>query len=291
MVSLIGSILFGLAVTNVIYIAFVFTEREYDRTYLDIKAPNATQSLHTGRAYIDNHVDVQPALTVTSGNLVLWTVGAALNAVYDNVVWSLAACTCCMNNRGMTEERLERFRSSGVLLVMLLVIVITALATFAVAMRSAVAGLDQEDEAADKLGSLTNEARAWRTRDYNEFEFLIAYFVEMVLNFLVYYPVIGSLLFSGCLTCGRYPVLGGRPYEMKHQHDVEQPEQSSREKPTRSTSPRRQPSHQQQPTTVRSSSPRRQPPSQQLAARSSSPKRQASNRQPSLRKEKKTSQR
>jgi hypothetical protein len=179
------------------------------------------------------------------------------------------------------------------LLVMMLVIVITALATFAVAVRSAVE-MDKESAAADKLGTLTNhdgQAKIWKSRDYNEFEFLIAFFVELMLNFLVYYPVIGSILFSGCLTCGRYPVIGGRPYEMKNQHDVEQPEQSSRLQTTSSSSPKRPPSTNQQPIAARSSSPRRQQSNQQSAARSSAPKRQPSNRQPSLRTENKTTQR
>lgn len=250
LVSLVGSVLFGLAVTNIIYLSFVFTNRSYDHIYLDIKT-NTTEGIQTGTTFIDDNV--QPELTVTNGNLALWTVGAALHAFYDNIVWSLAACTCCMNGRGMTEERLARFRSRGVLLVMLLVIMITALATFAVAVRSAVAELEKESEIAENIGLTDEEISLWQARDANEFEFMIAYFVELVLNFFVYYPVVGSILFSGCLTCGRYPVIGGRPYEIRH--DVERPEESQR---ANSKSPR--------PQTLRAVTPRqtmnpnRQPP-------------------------------
>lgn len=252
LVSLVGSILFGLAVTNIIYLSFVFTNHSYDHTYLDIKT-NATQGIQTGTAFIDENVE--PALTVTNGNIALWTVGAALHAVYDNIVWSLAACTCCMNGRGMTEERLERFRSRGVLLVMLLVIIITALATFAIAVRSAVSELEKESEIAESIGLTDEEIVLWQARDRNEFEFMIAYFVELVLNFFIYYPLIGTILFSGCLTCGRYPTIGGRPYEIKH--DVEQPEQCQKTnsasqrlhpKPVASHGPKRQPTVRQQPS-------------------------------------------
>lgn len=51
----------------------------------------------------------------------------------------------------------------------------------------------------------------------NDYEFLIAYFVEIALSYFFYYPVVGTLLFSGLLTCGRYPTVGGRPYEIKQE--------------------------------------------------------------------------
>jgi len=57
----------------------------------------------------------------------------------------------------------------------------------------------------------------------NDFEFLLAYMVEMALSYFLYYPVIGTILFSGILSCGHGSLLGGRPYEIrKHHHDQDQ---------------------------------------------------------------------
>ena len=39
--------------------------------------------------------------------------------------------------------------------------------------------------------------------------------MEVALSLAVWYPLMGALLFSGVLRCGKLPVLGGRPYEMR----------------------------------------------------------------------------
>jgi hypothetical protein len=49
----------------------------------------------------------------------------------------------------------------------------------------------------------------------SEFSFLVGYLVEMVLSLFIYYPIGGTIVFSGILSCGlKIPVLGGRPYEV-----------------------------------------------------------------------------
>ena len=49
----------------------------------------------------------------------------------------------------------------------------------------------------------------------SDFQFVAAYLVEMVLSLFVYYPIGGTILFSGILSCGcKIPLLGGRPYEV-----------------------------------------------------------------------------
>lgn len=200
--SLIGSICFGLAITNMIYLAFVFTDTDYDKAYVEYSA-NVTA---TGNANFDDNIT---GLTVTSGNLALWTIGAALHAFYDNVIWSCAACTCC-NTEKTTQERMERYRSHGVLLVMFCALLVTAVATFAVALRAALDD-DVETEQIDSYG----DVELWQVEGADDFEFVYAYLIELVLNYFVYYPMVGTLLFTGVLTCGRYPTLGGRPYELR----------------------------------------------------------------------------
>jgi hypothetical protein len=100
--SLIGSVLFGLAVTNIIYLAFVFTDTDYDKAYVDVTDYVNFNMTSTGYEQIDQNVQ---ALSVTNSNIALWTIGATLHALYDNTkpfrtTFSLSRprwnfCTCC----------------------------------------------------------------------------------------------------------------------------------------------------------------------------------------------------
>ena len=49
----------------------------------------------------------------------------------------------------------------------------------------------------------------------SSFRFLAKYCVELLLAWFVYFPVIGTVMFSGVLGCGRLPVLGGRPRDKR----------------------------------------------------------------------------
>jgi len=217
--SLIGSCLFGLALTNIIYLAFVFSDTDYDTVYVEVPTTNSTL---TGQAYVDSVVDTNiSALSVTNGNIALWTIGAALHATYDNVIWALAACSCCTKegDRAVPEKRMQRYRSTGTLLVIFSVIVVTALATFAVALRNALDSGDVDAQEVENYGLNDESVDIWQVsaNGANDMEFLLAYLVELVLSFFIFYPICGTILFSGILTCGKYPTTGGRPYEMKEE--------------------------------------------------------------------------
>jgi len=59
------------------------------------------------------------------------------------------------------------------------------------------------------------------------FDFLIGYLVELGLALFLYFPLIGTILFSGFLGCKTMPFLGGRPRELKREkrkqhHECEQ---------------------------------------------------------------------
>ena len=224
-VSLIGSILFGVAVTNIIYLTFVHYDQDYDKAYAEVSAANAVSVFGVDGSQLDQNVQKHTALVVTNGNVALWTVGAALHAVYDNIVWALATCACCATKMG--SDKMNRFQTSGAFLVILFVIVVTALATFAVAIRFAVEDVQEGNDKADEFGLSTEDLAALKERaQVNEFGFLIAYGIELALTFFVFYPIVGTILFTGCLACGRTRLLGGRPYELKREaeedNDVEQ---------------------------------------------------------------------
>lgn len=114
--SLVGSILFGLAVTNIIYLAFVFTATDYGKSYVTVQS-NVTV---TGQPCVDSNV--VPALSVTNGNIALWTVGAFLNACFDNLIWALAACTWYVKDR-----RLDRRAQSSVSIVSMSILCLQSL--------------------------------------------------------------------------------------------------------------------------------------------------------------------
>lgn len=219
-ISLIGSMLFGLAITNIIYLAFVFADTDYDKAYVEVNV-NSETGAATGSTFVDSAV---PALSLTNGNIALWTIGAMLHASFDNLIWSLAACSCCTTStEGLTEKKLARYRNTGVVFVVLSVVIATALATFAVALRAAISSSNTSNDAVavdpetvQSYGLTDDNVQLFQVDAANDFEFMIAYFVELVLNYFIYYPVVGTVLFSGILTCGRFGgVFGGRPYELK----------------------------------------------------------------------------
>lgn len=48
------------------------------------------------------------------------------------------------------------------------------------------------------------------------FSFLSKYAIELSLTWFVYFPLVGTIIFSGILGCGgRLPVLGGRPRDIR----------------------------------------------------------------------------
>ena len=90
-----------------------------------------------------------------------------------------------------------------------------------VLLRVAINDQEQEDSNADDGGIdrgidiLLDDQLYLNVENASQFTFLLTYLVEMVLALFVYYPIGGTMLFSGILACGfKIPLLGGRPYEM-----------------------------------------------------------------------------
>lgn len=215
--SLFGSALFGLALTNIIYLAFVFTQTDPDKEYI-VLTTNITQ---TGlQADLDAAVST---LSVTTGNIALWTVGSLIHGFYDNTIWALAACSCMVKEGSrseMKEERLRRYQSTGAFFVNVATIVVVAIATFACMLRAAMNADETGNTEIVASHQLVHgefqKMEANKGIAFQDYEFVVSYLVELLLNYFIYYPLVGTLLFSGCLNCfGRFPVLGGRAYEMK----------------------------------------------------------------------------
>jgi hypothetical protein len=105
-------------------------------------------------------------------------------------------------------------------LVVLAVLLITALSTLVVVLR-AMANESPSETLSDPAagvpsGGLIDDSLNLNEapRDASAYKFLIGYAIELALALFVYNPLIGTVLFSGALGCGKVPVLGGRPYEL-----------------------------------------------------------------------------
>ena len=97
-----------------------------------------------------------------------------------------------------------------------IVVVTFALASFIVVWR---ASRENYLEAVDVMGSVDDDTNIYlptlnEIDGLDNFAFLTGYGVELALALLLYYPIMGTVLFSGLLGCGRLPMLGGRPREM-----------------------------------------------------------------------------
>jgi hypothetical protein len=237
LVILLGSVVFGLACTNIIWLWFRYHE---DETYFVVSVGQAPPNNSNGDAFVDNttasggnfsngsltgtmnstsaSISVGTTYPVTKGMIILWTVGGGLHACFDCTVWFLAACVCCLP--GQPLSHLERYRRLGSLLVVLAVLLTTALSTLAVVVR-AMANTSGEESLQTTTGvpsaGLLDDALdlTEAPREISAYTFLIGYAVELALALVVYNPLIGTILLSGVLGCGRIPILGGRPYELE----------------------------------------------------------------------------
>lgn len=202
-IALVGSMLFGVFITNVCYLLYV-NYPQWDQRFFKVEANNNSYTLSTGM-------------------LLLWTVGGGLHTMYNLVIWHVAACACCqvggcwhLHPDGISdseddnaEKKQSVFRhcpSFGKHLVRLIVLGILVLATWAVLIRVKV------EEQVDDDHTLQVDLK---NHNAQEFNFLLGYLVEMGLALFLWYPVGAMLLFSGVLACGHnLPLLGGRPREV-----------------------------------------------------------------------------
>jgi hypothetical protein len=209
LLNLIASIIFGLLLTNIIWLFYVLND--------DHNADTAwvTISLGDNTALNNTHIESVSSIEngdveITESMVVLWTIGSAGHALFDNTVWSLSACLCCLPCH--SQESLQRFQRYGTIFMVFTAIAIGAIASFVVVLR---ASLEEEDVTRLQSAGLTDdEIDLLNGLEKSKFDFLLWYGVELALALLVYYPVVGTILFTGVLGCGKVPILGGRPYEV-----------------------------------------------------------------------------
>ena len=216
LIILLGSFSFGVMITNAIFLYFVGSGRDDKEQVfaLDVSAMSAQQS-------------TSQTFSVTSGVLMLVTVGSGTHAIFDRFVWSLSACGCCRAG-GRFENLFLRgcCKSVGYYLVIFLVVAVVALATCIVVIRASVEeGVDHntmpsfvfqnQTEVTEKENFNFNELI--NDFDAQDYSFLKGYALEFGVSLFIYYPIVETVLFSGIIGCGRIPIFGGRPFAMRQE--------------------------------------------------------------------------
>ena len=80
---------------------------------------------------------------------------------------------------------------------------------------------DAESSAAEKFAedNILSEVTDGDADSSNskQFSFLVGYALELVFALFIFYFTTSTVFFSGILGCGRIPILGGRPYEVRRE--------------------------------------------------------------------------
>lgn len=181
-ICLLGSCLCGLAITNIVFIVFEAAGWDFDENYGDLVG-----ELDTGKDAFDAELEAA-ASSLSYGNIVLWTIGSSLHALFDSSLWSIATCSCF--RKGDLIEKIERYQKLGTKALVITVAGVAGLAIGTTYVRVALAG---------RL----------------DYDFLEAYGVEITTTYFLYYPLISCVLFSGLLGPCHEELLGGRPYAVK----------------------------------------------------------------------------
>lgn len=207
LIILLGSFCFGVGITNVIYLWFLETGRDDQQEVFSL-------DLSTLQSYTQSY-------SLTSGLLVLLTVGSGSHAIFDRLVWTLSACGCCRAG-GRFESLCLRgcCKKMGFYLATFLVVAAVALATCAVVIRASEMDIPfilNEDENRTDVAMHETSFNSLNEFGVQDYSFLKGYALEFVVSLFIYYPLIETILFSGVIGCGRIPILGGRPYAMKQE--------------------------------------------------------------------------
>jgi hypothetical protein len=190
-VALVGTITFGLAITNLFYVFFLWNP-EYDRVLASIATDNGI------------------GFVLTTGMLLLWTVGGGVHCTFNLAMWHIAACACCKS--GGWCESCACCPSLGKYMIRFFVFCTGGLCVLIIILRVAINGEGQDEYSNTDDG---NANQGISVENLSEFSFVFNYLVEMTLAFFIYYPISVTTLFSGILSCGyEIPLVGGRPYEI-----------------------------------------------------------------------------
>ena len=143
---------------------------------------------------------------VTYGMVYLWTIGGIIHTIFDLVIWNLFICPCCLPGSMCSSTIVRNFSSY---ITISIIIMTVALATYLLVIR-----IIRDQQIRDVEGQQAGDQDVAKAMG-DPTGFLVGYAVELSLVYLVYFPLIATLIFSGILGCGRLPFLGGRPRQVQ----------------------------------------------------------------------------
>lgn len=211
----LASIVFGLVITNIVWLWAEGLDDNGPVFSVDV-GENAQRGTNVTQYLVDinedNHVEV------TKDMIVLWTLGGAIHAFFDNTIWTLTICSFC--NPGGRFEHLHKYKRFGVGMLAFAILFITAIATLSVVLRAAMESDEEVQYNELKSAGLFDDAVDFKGHNKESYEFLMSYGVELAMALLIHFPIVGFILFSGCLNVrGKIPMLGGRPYEVLQEEE------------------------------------------------------------------------
>jgi hypothetical protein len=181
---------FGLATTNLVWLWFIY---ETDETRFTVDLSTASKANLT--LYLDD-VNASNQLCITNGVIYLWTVGGALHGLFDTTIWKLSMCSCC---EGL--EAQGKYKRFGVGLMTFGILLITACTSLIVVFRATFQSSQDADIAELKSAGIFDDAielgAGGASKD--NYQFLLSYSVELALALVIYFPIMGIIMFSG--TC------------------------------------------------------------------------------------------
>lgn len=200
---LIGSIAFGLTATNGVYLWYAYSNEDMNKVIVQVTL---------GEMPLNSSLE---EVKITYGMVTLWTFGSICHSIFDVTLWFLTACVCFIDGKC---GKYSRFRSLGSYITVAVVAVMVALSSFVIAGRV----IYESRLTAARNGVEVNDEQWAQVIEFESFSFLLGYGVESLLTYLVYYPLIVTIGFSGILhpcfrvfPCIRF--LGGRQEELARQ--------------------------------------------------------------------------
>ena len=215
LLQLFSSLVCGLTLTNGVWLWFYYSKSDEDTPFVTI--PFGGSGTDDGTNGVSNN-----DFTITYQMIYLWTFGGAIHAIYDNTIWYISACVCCLSS-----TNLETYRKWGTYVIITIVMTFTTMATLALLLRSSAEEAQNDND--DGVVEISFHQKY-------VYEFLISYVTEFILALFIYYPIIAMVLFSGVCSCGFHiPVLGGRPYEVMMAERAYQKQQQQNNRRSSST--------------------------------------------------------
>ena len=203
-IILVGSIAFGFAITNCVYLGFLAHENAGDE--VNFVYDTAGQLAEYQQQY--TNIELQ------QGVVFLVTVGSSLHSMFDFLLWYLMACFCFRPGGRCQGEgsKVKVFcRTFGIYTAVLVVVAVVVAATSVAIVRLN----GNEEVEAESMGEEIAEDQLDGSGESERFSFLVGYALELVFALFIFYFITSTIFFSGILGCGRVPVLGGRPYEIR----------------------------------------------------------------------------